>query len=452
MNQHIHFIGIGGTGMGPLAKIFLEMGWQVSGSDLQASETTCYLEKLGANIALGHKARNIDGADSVVYSSAILQDNPEYQAAVDNQVKIFHRSELLAQLLNTRRGIAVGGAHGKTTVTSMIAWILEQTGLDPVVLIGARFAPFGPGSKFGHSNIAVAEADESDRSFLRYNPEVAVVTSIEADHLENYNDNFSELVHTYKQFLANVKNNGVAVLGIDDPEVKKIAVNYPQALTYGFSEGAVYRAKIAELKQVKTRFSLYVNEKMYGNFTLKVPGRHNVNNACAAIVVCDILGLSTKNIGQHLATFSGAQRRFQMVCEKQGITVVDDYAHHPTEICATLKSIREGWDRRIISIFQPHRYSRTKFLLDEFSQAFTDADVTIITDIYAPPPEKPIAGISSELIVEKMKAKGKEVYYVKSRRDVAEFVMKMAKKNDLIITMGAGTIWKTANEICRLLS
>lgn len=451
MNQKIHFIGIGGTGMGPLAKVFLEMGWQVSGSDLKASETTHYLQNLGAKISFGHASANIEGVCDVVYSSAIPCDNPELTAAMERNLSLYHRSELLAKLLNERRGIAIGGAHGKTTITSMISWVLDQAGLDPTVLIGARFAPFGPGAKFGRGNIAVAEADESDRSFLRYHPEIAVVTSIEADHLENYNGDFSELVSTYQQFLENVKLNGVAVLGIDDYEVRKITANYPQALTYGFSEDAKWRAKITELKQVRTKFSLYCQGKKYGDFTLKVPGRHNVSNACAAVVVCDFLGLSAEKIGQHLATFSGAQRRFQIICEKKGITVVDDYAHHPTEIVATLRAVREGWDRRIIAVFQPHRYSRTKFLFDEFTKAFFDADIIIVTDIYAPPPEEPIQGVSSEVMVKRIGALGKEVYLIKDQREVVQFLMKIAKPNDLIITMGAGPIWKTAQEVCQLL-
>lgn len=451
MNQKIHFIGIGGTGMGPLAKVFLEMGWQVSGSDLKASETTHYLQKLGATISLGHAAENIEGVCDVVYSSAIPFDNPELTAAIEKNLNLYHRSELLAKLLNERRGIAVGGAHGKTTITSMISWVLDQAGLDPTILIGARFAPFGPGAKFGGGNIAVAEADESDRSFLRYHPEIAVVTSIEADHLENYNGDFSELISTYKQFLENVKPNGVAVLGIDDYEVRKITAVYPNALTYGFSEDAKWRAEITELKQVQTKFSLFFQGEKYGDFTLKVPGRHNVSNACAAIVVCDFLGLSAEKIGQHLATFSGAQRRFQIICEKKGVTVVDDYAHHPTEIIATLRAVREGWDRRVIAVFQPHRYSRTKFLFDEFTKAFFDADIIVLTDIYAPPPEEPIAGVSSEVMVKRIRALGKEVYLIKDQKEVVQFLMKIVRANDLIITMGAGPIWKTAKEVCQLL-
>jgi len=451
MNQRIHFIGIGGTGMGPLAKIYLEMGWQVSGSDLQCSATTQYLQKLGAVISLGHNAENVDGADHVVYSSAIPQDNPEFAAAVARQIPLHHRSELVAQLINERRGIAVGGAHGKSTITSMIAWILELSGLDPVVIIGASFTPFGPGAKYGRGDMAVAEADESDRSFLRYHPEVAIVTSIEADHLENYNGSFTELIDTYRHFLQNVKPGGVQVLGVDDLVVGRISGEFPNAITYGFSEHAQWRAQVNEIKHMNTRFTLYHHGKKYGDFTLKVPGRLYVSNACAAIVVGDYFGLSAETIKEHLADFTGAQRRFQIIGQSHGITVVDDYAHHPTEIAATLRAAKEGWSQRVIAVFQPHRYSRTKFLQEEFTHAFADADIVILTDIYAPPPEQPIPGISSEIMADKMKRLGKKVYLIKNQAEIAPFLAQIACPGDLIITMGAGPIWKTARELCDLL-
>ncbi len=453
MNQKIHFIGIGGTGMGPLAKVFLEMDWQVSGSDLKISDTTKYLQNLGAKIYLGHSTENINGADWVVYSSAIPKDNPEYTCAIKNGVKMYHRSELVAKLLNEKRGVAVGGAHGKSTITSMIAWILESAGLDPVVLIGASFAPFGPGAKFGNGDIVVAEADESDRSFLRYHPEITIVTSIEADHLENYNGNFHELITTYCQFLNNTKPNGMQVLCIDDPQIQKIAAKFPNAVTYGFDEKAQWRAEMIETKANRTRFSLYHQGQKFGDFSLKVPGSLYVSNATVAVLVCSLLGLSAETIEQHLAEFSGTERRFQILGEtKEGITVVDDYAHHPSEISATLKAIREGWDRRVIAVFQPQRYSRTEFLLDDFSKSFSDADVVVLTDIYAPPPEQPIPGVSSDIMAEMIREHGKEVYLVKDQADLTQFLVDFAKPDDFIITMGAGPIDKTAFEVFKLLT
>lgn len=453
MNQRIHFIGIGGTGMGPLAKIFLEMGWQVSGSDLKMSETTQYLQRLGARVSLGHKAEYVDGADHVVYSSAIPKDNPEYVAAVERNLHLYHRSELVAKLLNEGRGVAIGGAHGKSTTTSMIAWVLEQAGLDPTVLIGAHFEPFGPGAKYGSGGVVVAEADESDRSFLRYHPEIAVVTSIEADHLENYNGDFSELVNTYRQFLANVKPGGLQVLGIDDQEVRDILPHFPRAVTYGFSDDAHWHAELLSIKPNQTTFVLYHNGTEYGEFSLKVPGRLYVSNACAAVVVCDLLGLTAETIGRHLAQFSGTQRRFQVICEtEQGITIVDDYAHHPTEIAATLKAAREGWNKRVIAVFQPHRYSRTQFLLEEFTHAFADADVVVLTDIFAPPPEQPIPGVSSEIMAKRIRELGKEVYLVPDQADIGRFLLDIVNSGDLVITMGAGPIWKSARDLCQLLA
>lgn len=448
MNQRIHFIGIGGSGMGPLAKIFIEMGWEVRGSDIQESETTQYLAKLGATISIGHASKNVVGADRVVYSSAIPKSNPEYCEAIKQDLKLYHRSELLAELINERRGIAVGGAHGKTTITSMIAWILVENELDPIVLIGAKFKPFGPGAKFGNGSIVVAEADESDRSFLHYRPEVAIVTSIEADHLENYNNNFSELVDTYQQFLANVKSDGLVVLGIDDSEVRKIMPNYSAALTYGFSEDALWKAEIISVKENCTNFIVYHAGKKFGDFHLKVPGKHNVSNAIAAIAVSAKMGLKAAEISKHLATYSGAHRRFEIVSRKDDIIIVDDYAHHPTEIMATLKAAREGWRQsRIIAVFQPHRYTRTKSLFKEFTEAFFDADIVILTDIYAPPPEKPLPGISSEIMAEKIKEQGQEVYLIRNREDVSEFLYNKLQTHDLVITMGAGSIWKSAQEL-----
>ena len=324
------------------------------------------------------------------------KDNPEYLAAVEQDLRIYHRSEIVAKLLNERRGIAVAGAHGKSTITSMIAWVLEKSGLDPLVMIGAHFEPFGPGAKFGHGGITIAEADESDRSFLRYHPEITVVTSIEADHLENYNGDFTELVSTYRQFLENTKPGGVQILCIDDPQVRSIAEDFPQAVTYGFADDAKWRAEIIDVTPSRTRFTLYKDGDKYGDFSIRVPGKLYVINACAAVVVCDLLGLQPEMIAEHLAEFKGTQRRFQILCETdQGITVVDDYAHHPTEIAATLGAVRAGWNRRVIAVFQPHRYNRTQFLLKEFTAAFADADIIVLTDIFAPPPEKPIPGVSS---------------------------------------------------------
>lgn len=451
MNQHIHLIGIGGTGMGPLAKILLEMGCQVSGSDLERSETTSYLEELGARIYYEHNGANIVGASSVVYSTAIPPHNPEVVAAKEQGIMVYHRSEMLAQLLNERRGIAVGGAHGKTTITSMISWILEQAGIDPTVLIGARFAPFGPGAKYGESAYMVAEADESDRSFLRYRPEVGIVTNIEADHLENYDGAFKQLVKGYHQFVGNIKPGGVAILGVDDPLVEEIANKTPTAITYGFSPKADWRATINEQKEGVAHYRVWKGDQVFGDFTLTVPGSHNVCNSLAAIIVGDYIGLRAEEIAKPLHQFKGAQRRFQIIGEPQETLIVDDYAHHPTEVAATIKAAKDGWGRRVIAVFQPHRYTRTSFLMDEFASSFYDADQVVLTDIYSPPPEQPIPGVSSQVLAEKIRAKGCPVHLVPQQDALAGFLQNMVKPGDIVLTMGAGSIWKTAYELRDLL-
>lgn len=450
MNQHIHLIGIGGTGMGPLAKIFLEMGHTVSGSDLQASETTDYLKKLGATIYFQHASSNINGATTVVYSSAIPSMNPEVVAARRRGIAVLHRSEMLAQLLNAGRGIAVAGAHGKTTITSMLALCLENAGFDPTVLIGAHFSPFGPGAKYGRGEFVVAEADESDGSFMRYQPELAIVTSIEPDHLENYNSTFRELVQGYRQFLANCKPQGVRLMGIDDPIVRQVSADF-DSTTYGFSSEAVWRGEVIELAQATSHFRVFHNNTHFADFTLRVPGRHNVSNAIACIAAGHYAGLSRTQIQEGLAAFTGARRRFQILGENKGAIIVDDYAHHPTEVEATIQAAREGWKRRIVAVFQPHRYSRTKFLLNEFAAAFHEADIVVLTDIYSPPPEEPIPGINSAVLADKIRSQGgPTVYYVPQQKDVASFVKSGLMPNDLVLVMGAGPIWRTAYELIEL--
>lgn len=449
MNQHIHLIGIGGTGMGPLAKVFLEMGHSVSGSDLQPSDTTDYLSKLGAKIYFKHAAANVNGATSVIYSSAIPIQNPEMIAARENGMNVLHRSEVLAQLLNTKRGIAVGGAHGKTTITSMLALCLENSGLDPTVLIGAHFAPFGPGAKYGRGEFVVAEADESDGSFLRYRPEVSVVTSIEPDHLENYNGTFASLIDSYRRFLANCAPTGLRLVGVDDSVAASMSQEF-DCVTYGFSPQAQWRAEVLRLDQQNSHFRVYRHGQFFGDFELAVPGRHNVSNALACIVVATYVGLSLGQIQNALRTFHGAQRRFQIIGSRNGAIVVDDYAHHPTEVAATIRAAREGWpSRQIVAVFQPHRYSRTSLLFDDFARAFREADIVIITDIYAPPPEQAIPGVSSSVLAERIRDhKGpKKVYHIPKQEDVASFLQGWLGAGDLVLVMGAGPIWRVARDL-----
>jgi UDP-N-acetylmuramate--alanine ligase len=434
--------------MGPLAKIFLEMGHTVSGSDLQSSDTTDYLVNLGAKVYFKHAAENVNGATSVIYSSAIPNENAEMVAARQKGISILHRSEVLAQLLNTKRGIAVGGAHGKTTITSMLSLCLEDAGRDPTVLIGAHFTPFGPGAKYGKGEFVVAEADESDGSFLRYRPEVAIVTSIEPDHLENYNGTFSALIAGYREFLSNCQEHGLRLIGIDDPVASSVSEEF-DCVTYGFSPHAHWRAEVEMLQENTSQFKVFHQNVHFGDFALNVPGRHNIANALACIAVCHYVGLSPEEIRHALLQFTGAQRRFQIVGKTNGALVVDDYAHHPTEIMATIKAARDGWQRQVVAVFQPHRYSRTKLLFQEFGQAFKEADVVILTDIYAPPPEKPIPQISSAKLAQRIEEQGgpKAVYQIPNQDDVAPFLREWLGPEDLVLVMGAGPIWKVARDL-----
>ena len=447
MKQHIHLIGIGGTGMGPLAKIFLEMGCTVSGSDLQASETTAYLQRLGATVYFHHSADNVT-VQHKWSTRRLFQEAPEFVAYV-KRIAVPHRSEVLAKLINSRRGVAVAGAHGKTTVTSMLSLCMELAGLDPTVLIGAHFEPFGPGAKYGQGEFVVAEADESDKSFLRYRPEVAIVTAIEADHLENYSI-FDELVEGYRQFLDNCKPGGIRILGIDSQVLRDLS-RYYAAETFGFSEDAVWRGEITSLAETSSTFRVYKRGDFVGEFRLNVPGRHNVSNALACIAAGTYAGLSVDALQKGLKRFSGANRRFQIVGEAGGVLIVDDYAHHPTEIAATIRAAREGWNRRIIAVFQPHRYSRTKHLMDEFSEAFQQADQVVLTDIYAPPPEKAIPGISSTVLAERIQERATKCPPHSRQQDVAAFLENVVEPNDLVIVMGAGPIWRAAYELLERL-
>ncbi len=448
MKQHIHLIGIGGTGMGPLAKVSLEMGHTVSGSDLQSSDTTDYLINLGATVYFEHSANNVNGATRVVYSSAISSINPEMVAAHEKGITISHRSEVLADLLNNKRGIAIGGAHGKTTITSMLALCLENAGLDPTVLIGAHFAPFGPGAKYGKGEFVVAEADESDGSFLRYRPEVVVVTSVEPDHLENYNGTFAGLIAGYRQFLNNCAPDGFRLIGIDDSVAASMSLEY-DCITYGFNSRANWRAEVVKLHESYVAFKVYKYNKYFADFELNVPGRHNIANALACIIIADYAGLSIKQIQDALVLFIGAERRFQIIGSSNGAIIVNDYAHHPTEVSATIRAAKEGWNRQVVAVFQPHRYSRTEILFEEFSKAFQEADVVIITDIYAPPPEKPVPQVSSSILADKIRTyKGpKAVYHIPKQEEVAPFLRQWISANDIVLVMGAGPIWRVAKEL-----
>lgn len=485
MAQHIHMIGIGGVGMSCIARVLLQMGHQVSGSDLKDSETLQQLQVAGATVYVGHDPSQVKDADTVVVSSAIPPDNPEVQEALARGIPVVHRSRMLAQLLNEREGIAVAGAHGKTTITGMIAHIFDRLGLDPTVLAGGNMQNGSVHARWGQGKYLVAEADESDRSFLRYHPHIAVITSLEADHLENYNGQAEALIAAYASFLSNVKAGGIAVVGqhaytvLEDANVQG---HFPPMIVYGIGspsnrlskdawphaalsteagyerndksvKGATgkedYLARDIDLAGSHSSCKVFYRGELLGFMELSVPGVHNVENALAAVAVSRHVGLDFAAITRVLSEFRGAKRRFEWVGEVNDILVYDDYAHHPTEIQRTLQAARQGFKRRVVAVFQPHRYSRTRFLMEEFSHSFHDADMVIITDIYAPPPEKPLPGVSArklaQLVAEHIGSE--KVMYVPEMYKVIDYLLLRLVPGDLVLTMGAGDIWQVAHEL-----
>lgn len=453
--SRIHLVGIGGYGMSAIAKVLLEMGVCVTGSDVAESDVTAKLKELGARIHVGHDRGLVDGADLVVHSTAIPPDNPELVEARSRGITTIHRSEMLAQLFNQKRGIAVAGAHGKTTTTSMIALCLLEAGFDPTVLVGGEVPSLNGGAHYGAGDYLVAEADESDRSFLRYRPHLAVVTNIEADHLEYYEGKLEKLVATFEEFLDNIKPDGKAILCLDDPRVAAIRerLDLP-VISYGLSASGVdYTASEIELHEHGSNFVCHYREGVLGEVRLAVPGRHNVLNALAAIAAAGEVGADFAAVCRALASFGGAKRRFQLVGNVAGVLVVDDYAHHPTEISATIRAAKDGWPgRRVIAVFQPQRYTRTHFLMNEFSRAFSEADEVILAPIYSPPPEKPIAGVSSERLAELIAAHdAREARLLPTHDAIVDYLITTSRPGDLVLTMGAGDIWKVARSLVERL-
>ena len=447
--QHVHFVGIGGYGMSAIARVLVDLGYKVTGSDVAANDLTKKLEARGAVVYIGHDASYLDGAQIVVYSTSIPKENEEIQAAMAKGLPLLHRSQMLARILNERKGVAVAGAHGKTTTTSMIAHVLEECKVDPTYIIGGELMNAGTNAKAGKSDYVIAEADESDGSFLEYRPALAIVTNIEPDHLEHFDGKFDNLKKAYAQFLSHVKEDGKAVLCLDDEHVRElIPVVNRNIITYGISpeyaELAEYRASQIEMGDRMTRCEIWHREQLLGELVLHVPGKHNIANALAATIVCLEAGLPFSEIAQALSTFRGAKRRFQIIGDVKDILVVDDYAHHPTEIVATLQGARAS-GRRVIAIFQPQRYTRTFFLMDEFSRAFSEADEVIITDIYSPAGEKKIEGVTSEVLVEKIRTNSHpRAQYIPTKEQVQEHLIEKIRPGDMVLTMGAGDIWKSA--------
>lgn len=450
--QHIHFVGIGGAGMSGIAEVLINLGYRVTGSDLAATETTRRLEKGGGAVFLGHDPSHVKGAHVVVVSSAVDSENPEVKEARRLKIPVIPRAEMLAELMRLKYGVAVAGSHGKTTTTSMIATVLAMGGLDPTAVIGGKLNLFGGHSKLGQGNILVAEADESDGSFLKLSPTIAVVTNVDREHLDFYQD-LEKIKKAFLEFMNKVPFYGCSVICLDDA-VNQSLLPFLQkrVVTYGMSEPADIRAFNIESKEWRSSFEVAAFGKSLGTFRLKVPGVHNIKNALASIAVGLELDMEVPLIQKGLSEFGGVDRRFHLVGEAKKIMVVDDYGHHPTEIEATLAAAKKGWNRRLVVLFQPHRFTRTRDLMEDFIKSFDQADLLFLTDIYGAG-ESPIPGISGESFYERVKKGGHpHVIYLPGKSQWVETVAPALQENDLLITLGAGDVWKAGEEILQCLS
>ena len=447
-----HFIGIGGVGMSGIARILLRQGYPVSGSDLNVGEVTQRLAAEGAIIYEGHAAENISpDVTRIVVSSAVPSTNVEVVAARNRGLAVLHRGDMLAFLMNPQKGIAIAGAHGKTTTSAMIALMLERNGFDPSVLVGGQVKEFNGNARLGNGDYLVAEADESDGSFLKLTPFCAVVTNVENDHLDYY-QNLENIQDAFTRFLNQIKIDGFAVIYGDDPFLRSLAGrNSRRYTTYGFGPGSDLRIENIQGCGLKTWGDVFYRNQKLGCLTLSVPGQHNLLNALAAVGVGLELGLSFREIADSLYSFAGVHRRFEIMGEVNGVLVVDDYAHHPSEIKATLKAAKQIDARRVFAVFQPHRFTRTYFLLSEFGEAFQDADQVIINEIY-PAGERPIEGVSARMLAEEInKQRVKPVKYISTREEIVDYLHEVVQPEDLVITMGAGHIWTVGRDLVRQL-
>lgn len=456
--HHIHMIGIGGVGMGGIAEVLLNLGYQVTGSDLRANQVTRHLEGLGAEISLGHDPRHVEQADVVVTSSAVHADNPEVVAAQERRIPVVPRAEMLAELMRFRFGIAVAGTHGKTTTTSLIASVLGEGGLDPTFVIGGRLNSVGTNARLGESRYLVAEADESDASFLHLQPILAVVTNIDADHMGTYGGDFQRLCQTFVEFLHHLPFYGLAVLCLDDPVVAGIVPDLGRpVLTYGIETEADVRASAIKPEGHRTRFQVSRPGAKPLDVVLNLPGDHNVLNALAAIAVAQELGVEDSALLKALADFQGIGRRFQTYGEIETahgpVLLVDDYGHHPREIAATVKAAREGWpDRRLVVAFQPHRYTRTHDLFDDFAVVLSDVDQLVLTEVYAAG-EAPIAGADGRALSRSIRNRGRvDPVFVENVHDLPKALSGVLRAGDLLLTLGAGDIGTLAAELPRQLA
>ena len=449
----IHFVGIGGSGMSGIAEVLLNLGYAVQGSDLKAGEATRRLERLGARVMIGHRAEHVDGADVVVVSSAIDASNPEVAQALAGRVPVVKRAEMLGELMRFRYSIAVAGTHGKTTTTSLVASVLAEGGEDPTFVIGGRLKSAAANARLGAGRYLVAEADESDASFLHLQPMIAIVTNVDADHLGTHGGDFAKLKESFVEFLHNLPFYGLAIVCIDDAEaaglIPSIARPY---LTYGYGEDADVRAVNVDRRGVLSRFDVLRPGREPLAVSLNLPGRHNVLNALAAIAVATELDVDDAAIQRALAGFQGIDRRLQWLGDVQvaagRVTLVDDYGHHPTEVAATLEAARQGWpDRRVVLVFQPHRYTRTRDLLDEFARVLSEADALIVAEVY-PAGEAPIAGADGKALCRAIRSRGRvEPVLLRSLDELPGAMVDVLRDGDVVLTMGAGSIGAAAHDL-----
>lgn len=444
--KHIHFIGIGGAGMGGIAEVLLNEGYVISGSDRGESNMTQRLKNLGATIFKGHAAEHVQTVDVVVVSTAIAQDNPEVVAAHEARIPVVPRALMLAELMRFRYGIAIAGTHGKTTTTSLVTSLLAEGGLDPTFVIGGLLNSAGSNARLGSGKYLVAEADESDASFLHLQPMISVVTNIDADHMSTYNGDFEQLKKTFKDFLLHLPFYGLAVLCLDDPVIKELIPDVGRpVMTYGFNEEADVRAINFKQMGTKNYFTVLRRDKAPLDVTLNLPGQHNVLNALATIAVATEVGVDDAAILRALENFSGVGRRFQICGEFETtngkVLMVDDYGHHPTEVAVTLKAIRAAWpERRLVMAFQPHRYSRTRDLFEDFAQVLSEVDVLLLLEVYSAG-EAPIAGADSRSLCRNIRQRGKvDPIFIETKEDLPQTLQTMLQDGDVLLTQGAGDI------------
>ncbi len=444
--KKLHFVGIGGIGMSGIAEVLINLGYQVSGSDLKPSAITKRLEALGGRICIGHASANVGDANVVVISSAVRPDNVEVAEAKRRQIPVIPRAEMLAELMRLKYSIAIAGAHGKTSTTSMVATVLVQAGFDPTVVIGGRLNAFGSNAKLGKGDFLVAEADESDGSFLKLSPTIAIVTNIDREHLDHYAD-LAEIQTAFTAFANKVPFYGSSVLCLDDANVEAIVPSLERrVLTYGIKSKADLVASQVEFEGFGVRYHVRFRGDDLGNISLQIPGEHSVLNSLAALAVGLELEIPFDRIAAALGGFVNADRRFQIKGRSGDILVVDDYGHHPTEIIATLNAAKRACNRRIVAVFQPHRYSRTRALAEDFARAFDDAEVLVVLPVYAAG-EDPLPGVTAEGLVGRIKRAGhRNVTYASDFPRAQEVLEENLREGDLLITLGAGDVWKIAEE------